>query len=170
MKTILLACLCSAAGAASMWWTQDPVKPAPAPSQPPAQSPAPAPAAAAKGMPPPSPYEGVFELRTRTRNGAPDAQPSRGYIVITKRHLMMCLVAKGSDPEQPLVRAGVRSWKKQEEELLRTEVQIGFYTDEGGKIHLEEHGKVEPRRIELERGRLRVWQDTRDYLEFERIE
>ena len=161
MKTIVLACLCSAAGAASLWWTQDPVKPAPAPEQ--------TPAAAPKGMPAPNPLEGVFELRKRTRNGTPEALPGRGYMVITKRHLMMCLVAPGSDPEQPLVRAGVRSWKKQDE-FVNTEIKIGFYSDEAGTIHLEEQGKLEPRRIDLERGRLRVWQDERDYLEFERVE
>jgi len=165
MKTIVMACLCSAAGAVSMWWTQDPVKPAPAPAPAPAQ----APAAAPKGLPPPSPLEGLYELRTRTRNGVPEPQRSRGYIVITKRHMLMCLVAKSNDPEQPLVRAGVRTWKQQEE-LVRTEIAIGFYNDDDGTMHLEEQGKVEPRRIELERGKLRVWQDHRDYLEFERIE
>lgn len=161
MKTIVLAGLCSAAGAASVWWTQDPVKPAPAPVE--------APVAAPKGAPAPSPLEGVFELRARTRNGQAEAKPGRGYIVITKRHLVMCLVAPGSDPEQPLVRAGVRSWKKQDE-LVQTEIKVGFYTDADGTIHLEEQGKLQPRRIDLERGRLRVWQDTRDYLEFESIE
>jgi hypothetical protein len=161
MKTILMACLCSAAGAVSVWWTQDPVKPAPAPEQAPADAP--------KGMPAPSPLEGVFELRVRTRDGTPEAKPGRGYLVITKRHLTMCLIAPGSDADHPLVRAGVRSWKKQVE-LVNTEIKIGFYGDLNGDIHVEEQGKLEPRRIELARGRLRVWQDERDYLEFERIE
>ena len=125
-------------------------------------------APAPKRLPERSPLEGVYELRTRTKNGVPETQKSRGYVAMTLRHLLLCLVAPGSDPEVPLVRAGVRSWKKQD--LVRTEIELGFFTDEDGAIHLEEHGKKEPRRIELLRGKLRIWQDARDYLEFERIE
>ncbi len=113
--------------------------------------------------------EGVYVLRTRTRNGVPEQQRSRGYIAITQRHLLLCLVAPGDEPEQPLVRAGVRKWTKQDD-TVHTEIEMGFYTDADGEIHLEQHGKKEPRRVEVVRGLLRVWQDARDYLEFERVE
>jgi len=165
MKTWMSACLGGALSVATLWCLpQEPGKPPPAPA--PAST---AQAPAETKVPAPSPLEGVYALRTRTKNGVPEVQRSRGYVAITRRHLLICLVAPGADPELPLVRAGVRTWKKQEE-LVHTEIELGFYTDAGGAIHLEEHGKKEPRRIELVRGLLRIWQDARDYLEFERIE
>jgi len=167
MKTFLTACLCGAVSAATLWCApQEPGKPLPAPVP---ASTGQAPVTETKALPPPSPLEGVYELRTRTRNGVPEAGRNRGYVAITRRHLLLCLVGQGGDPERPLVRAGVRSWKQQEK-VVHTEVELGFFTDEDGTLHLEEPGKIQPRRIELERGRLRIWQDARDYLEFERIE
>lgn len=166
MKTFVMVVLGAVGAAAASRVPQDPPKP------PPAAAPAAAPGerAAPKGPPARHALEGVYVLRTRTRAGLPETQPRcRGYVAITSRHLLLCLVAPGSDPELPLVRAGVRTWKPAEEQV-QTEIELGFYTDEDGGIHLEEHGKKEPRRIELVRGGLRIWQDQRDWLEFERVE
>lgn len=164
MKTWMSACLCGVVSAVSLWCLpQEPGKPSAAPvpaSTTPAES---------KVQAPRSPFEGVYVLRTRTRNGVPEVQRSRGYVAITARHMLICLVAPGADPALPLVRAGVRTWQKKEE-LVETGIELGFFTDADGTIHLEEHGKKEPRRIELVRGLLRIWQDGRDYLEFERVE
>lgn len=164
MKTLVLAVLAALCAGAALRLPQDPVKPAPEPAATPA---APAPQ---KDVPRRHPFEGVYRLHARTRNGVPELQTrARGYVAITARHLLLCLAAPGSDPAVPLVRAGVRTWKPQDEQVA-TVVEMGFYTDDDGAIHLEEHGKPELRRLELLRGRLRIWQDQREWLEFERIE
>lgn len=164
MKTTLLLCLFGTAGAAFWERWQDPQKPAPAPAAP-AEAPA-----APKNLPPPSPLEGVYELRTRTVDGVAEMYRARGYVAITKRHMLVCLVAPGPDADLPLLRAGVRSWQADKDDLVRTEFKLGFYTDEKGRVHVEPPGNAEIKRIAVERGRLRIWQDDRSHLEFERIE
>lgn len=169
MKTIALLCLLGTAGATFWPRWQDPQKPA-AESAPAASPAAPQGPAVPKNLPPPSPLEGVYELRTRTVDGKAEMHRARGYVAITKRHMLVCLVAPGPDPDLPLLRAGVRTWKPEKDDLVRTEFKLGFYTDEKGRMHVEPPGNSEIKRIDVERGRLRIWQDDRSHLEFERIE
>jgi hypothetical protein len=83
--------------------------------------------------------------------------------------MFLCLAGPGPDPEQPLLRSGVRTWKP-EDDFVRCELKLGYYTDSRGDIHVERPGVVEVRRVELAGGRLRIFQDSSSYLEFERIE
>jgi hypothetical protein len=101
--------------------------------------------------------------------GESGATSSRGYVAITNRHMFLCLAGPGPDPEQPLLRSGVRTWKP-EDDFVRCELKLGYYTDSRGDIHVERPGVVEVRRVELAGGRLRIFQDSSSYLEFERIE
>jgi hypothetical protein len=135
--------------------------PAPAPGKPPADQ--------VLGKPPAHKLEGVYELRKRVAGGQTDVQMSRGYVAFTNRHMFLCLAGTGTDPEQPLLRSGVRTWKP-EDEFIRTELKLGYFTDSKGDIHVERMGVVEVRRVELAGGRLRIFQDSSSYLEFERIE
>lgn len=149
-----------AALAAPLVWVggpQDPVpKPAPAPKVVP-------------GAPSRHPWEGVYRLRRRTIDGAVEARASRGYVAITQRHMFVCLAGPGADADLPLLRAGVRTWKQQED-AIESIVEIGYYTDAEGGIHVETPGVEEVRRITIDRGILRIHQDARNHLEFERIE
>jgi hypothetical protein len=166
MKTYALACLLGASITSLLQRPQDPQKPVvptPAPATP-VSTPADKEHAAASSL------EGVYELRSRVTDGTIESQRSRGYLAITKRHMMICVVAPGDDPNLPLLRAGVRSWKSERDDLVRTDIRLGFYTDTEGAVHIDALGESEVKRIQRERGRLRVWQDDRSYLEFERVE
>ncbi|MBM4061709.1 MAG: hypothetical protein FJ265_11540 [Planctomycetes bacterium] len=173
MKQSALAALL-AVGALAWGGPQDPPKPPPAPV--PAPAPPPAPAAPdpgalrANAVRPPSPLEGVYELRTRTIDGRREDGRARGYVAITRRHLLLCLVAPGPDPDLPLLRAGVRTWQADRDDLVRTEAKLGFFTDADGGVHVDPPGTAEIKRIEVARGLVRIWQDERSHLEFERIE
>ena len=166
MKNLVLACLLGSVGTAWVGHLQDP-PPAPVPA--PATTPPP-PAAATKEPAARPTLEGVYELRARVVDGVADQLRSRGYVAITKRHMLVCLVGPGSDPDLPLLRAGVRTWRAEREDQVRTEFRLGFFTDEEGGVHLESPGTAEIKRIEQVRGFVRIWQDARSYLEFDRIE
>ena len=155
-RTSILPWLLATAGFVFTWpQGQDP-KPAATP-------------AAIPGKPPAHQLEGVYELRKRIASGQSDVQSSRGYLAITNRHMFLCLVGPGDDPDEPLLRSGVRTWKP-EDEFMRCELKLGYFTDSKGDIHVERPGLVELRRVELAGGRLRIFQDSSSYLEFERIE
>jgi hypothetical protein len=160
---------------------QDPVKP---PVTPPAVPPSSAPTAppdtkaatpepgATKdvpGRPRRHAIEGVFEVRLRVLNGKTDPVPSRGYLVITNRHLFMSGSAPGPDPKLPLLRTTVRTWTQQADGV-RTTMQLGWFTDKDGTTILEPTGTQETRRIELIQGGVRVMQDDRNWIEFDRVE
>lgn len=171
MKTLALALLFGSAGL-TLWRapTQEPQSP-PAPTAPTAPA-SPTPPAAAKPVDPVphSPLEGVYTLHSRTIDGNPAGLRSRGYVAITRRHLLLCLVGEGADTGKPLLRAGVRSWEPEKDDLVRTEFRLGFFTDAKGGIFIEPPGTAEVKRIELIRGGVRIWQDERSYLDFERLE
>ena len=125
------------------------------------------------GAPKRDPLEGLYELRGRVVHGVQAPGHGRGYVSITHSHLLMVLAGAGSDPEKPLLRAGVRKWArtpKQGDKGVEMVAELGFFTDVDGDIFLEKPGSKSVRRIDLARGRLRIWQDARSYLEFERIE
>lgn len=136
--------------------------PPPPPSPPPA-------AAVVPGTPPRHAWEGVYRLRRRTVDGVAETRPSRGYVAITHRHMFVCLAGPGSDADLPLLRSGVRTWRQQDD-AIESIVEIGYYTDADGGIHVEAPGTKEVRRVSIERGVLRILQDARNQLEFERIE
>lgn len=165
----VIAGLCAGVFAAP--WLQDPVKPTPpAAEKPAATAPGAADApAATPGRPKPHVFEGVFRLTARVIAGNRDAGTSRGYLAITNRHLFLCLAASTSDPQLPLVRAGVRSWKPQEDAVTST-ILLGWFNDKDGTLHVEQTGTEERRRIELTQGGVRVYSDDRNWLEFERLE
>ncbi len=137
---------------------QDPV---PAP-----QEPTPPPPLA---QPAPHPFEGVYQLRRRVIVDTAATQPCTGYLAITKRHLFLCVAAPGTDPELPLLRAGVRTWTAKADQLQMA-VQLGWYTDADGNVKVETPGTTEKRSLELLRGLVRLHQDGHSYLEFERVE
>lgn len=138
------------------------------------QEPNPSPTPRAAGQDPPGqparhPLEGVYELRSRVLNGKPDGNSSRGYLAITRRHLFLHVAAPGPDTSMPLVRASARHWKPEDEHVAMT-IQLGWFTDKDGGLHAEKPGSVEKRRLELQQGGVRVVQDDRNWLEFERVE
>ena len=137
------------------------------------QEPEPAPAGeapkAVPGTPARHPLEGVYELRRRVVDGRAEVQPGRGYVAITRRHLLLCFAGPGKDPESPLLRAGARSWSLKGERF-ESVVKLGWFTDTAGKLHVEEPGTAEVRKVVIERGTLRIVQDEHNALEFERIE
>ncbi len=125
------------------------------------------------GAPKRDPLEGLYELRGRVVNGVQAPGRGRGYVSITHTHLLMVLAGAGSNADRPLLRAGVRKWKrskKKGDKGVEMVAEIGFFTNVDGDIFLEKPGSKSVRRIDLARGRLRIWQDMRSYLEFERIE
>ena len=121
------------------------------------------------GQKPPPPLAGVYELRKRIVDGTEDSRPSRGYLVLTARHMLLCVAAPGKRPDLPLVRAGMRQWSDGGD-ALKTVVKLEYYTDGDGDLHLEKPGTEERRRVERMAGGLRVVQGDRSWLEFERIE
>ena len=167
---------------------QDP-SPRPAPAPTPVPEPAPAPATpgsadaspqatpsttAATSKPPatartPHPLEGVYALRARMLDGKAERQPSRGFVAITQRHLLLCFASPGPTPDAPLLRAGVRTWKPADA-FVDGIVELGWYTDVDGKVVAERTGAAERRRIDLIPGGIRIWQDNRSWLDFERVE
>jgi hypothetical protein len=164
----VIAGLCAGLFAAP--WLQDPVKPPPPPAEKPAEKPASVPAQEpVPGRPKPHALEGVYRLTARVLAGKRDAETARGYLAITNRHLFLCLAAPGTDPDWPLVRAGVRTWKAHDEAVATT-IQLGWFTDRDGTLHVEKPGTDERRRIEFIQGGVRVVYDDRNWLEFERLE
>lgn len=161
--------------------------PAPAPTPVPEQAPAPAKPATAEASPQatpsttaatdkapaaartPHPLEGVYALRARMLDGKADRQPSRGFVAITQRHLLLCFASPGPTPDAPLLRAGVRTWKPADA-FVDGIVELGWYTDVNGKVVTERAGAAERRRIDVIPGGIRIWQDNRSWLDFERVE
>ncbi|MBL8755087.1 MAG: hypothetical protein JNK15_17415 [Planctomycetes bacterium] len=130
------------------------------------------PTAAAKevpGRPARHPFEGVYVLRKRSVDGKVDPLPSRGYLAITGRHLFLTVAVPGPDRDQPLVRTSVRQWT-QAGELTTTTILLGWLTDQEGAVVVEPPGTEEKRRCMLVKGGLRIEQDPRNWLEFERVE
>ncbi|MFN6193741.1 MAG: hypothetical protein ACK5BN_07965 [Planctomycetota bacterium] len=166
--------------------------PTPAPAPTPVPEPAPAPAApgpadAAPATTPsanaanaprnkapgtartPHPLEGVYALRARMLDGKAERQQSRGFVAITQRHLFLCFASPGPTPQMPLLRAGVRTWKAADT-FVDGVVELGWYTDLDGKVVAERAGANERRRVDVIPGGIRIWQDNRNWLDFERIE
>lgn len=166
---VLFGCLIAPA-------TQDPVKPSAPPTSPPTATDKPAASASAPksteaiGKPQPHPFEGVYSLRERILDGKAAPLPSRGYLCVTNRHMFLCLGAPGSAADKVLLRAGARTWVPREGGYVETTVLLGWGTDDAGTIQFEQGGKQERRRMELIRGGVRVVQDARNWLDFERIE
>lgn len=121
------------------------------------------------GKPEPSPLEGVYQLRSRITAGVLNANPSRGYLAITNRHMLLSLASAGQDEAFPLLHSSVREWRKVGADV-RTTVKLDYYTNNDGEVFLTPDGKQEVRRIQLIRGGVRVHQDGNSWLEFERIE
>ncbi|MEO6597892.1 MAG: hypothetical protein ABIP94_24380 [Planctomycetota bacterium] len=168
IRSSLLAWCLGVGGLAAAWQqAQDPPpSPSPSPSPVPVTTRAPA---KVPGKPEPHVLEGFYELRKRVIGGRDEPKPSRGYLAITRRHMLLCLAGPGSDPDLPLLRAGVRTWHPDADKLC-TEVALGYYTDERGGIHVEAPGTAEVRRFFIGRGIVRLYQDESSFLEFERIE
>jgi hypothetical protein len=153
--------LAALAGAALFAVMQDP--PAPVPPTPAAAVPS------AAVLPKAHALEGVYELRRRVVEGREAQDAGRGHLAITRRHLFLCFVGPGPDPDHLLLRSGVRTWQT-EGDRLRTKVELGWFTDEEGAVHVEPPGTIELRRVVQARGLLRVHQSEVSYLEFERVE
>jgi len=114
-------------------------------------------------------FEGVYKLKRRFINGVRDEKPSKGYLAITGRHLLLHLASDGPNKRYKLVHSGVREWREMPKGI-ETTARLETYTDDGGKLHFVKDGARELRRIEPIHGGLRVMQGLRTWLEFERIE
>ena len=153
---------------AAAWRAQEPSpqEPSPPPPPPPASSPDKSDKVPGKDS---HPLEGVYELRKRFVGGRADPQPGSGYVAITHSHMFLFLAAPGPHPSQPLLRSGVRTWEPRGE-LVQTKIVMGYYTNQDGTVRIEKPGTEEIRRVDVERGRVRIHQDGKNWLEFERIE
>lgn len=169
---------------------QDPVPPPapaagapatqPAPPSPPAatQEPGKADAANAESTKPPigapkaSPFVGVYRLSARSVDGTKVQAPGSGHLVITPRHLVLAAAAPGAKPDRLLLRTSVRTWTPSKERKDRVVMRVlaGWLTDAEDHLVLEALGQEEVRTLELVRGGIRVAEDPRNWLEFERIE
>jgi hypothetical protein len=160
---------------------QDPV-PAPTPPTPAAvPTPAAQEPAAAKaenegkpviGAPKASPFVGVYRLSARHSEGDKVLDPGSGHLVVTARHLVLAAAAPGPKVGSQLLRTSVRTWSQSREHKGRmvTRVVAGWLTDDEGNLVVEPAGTEELRTFELVRGGIRIAQDHRNWLEFERIE
>jgi hypothetical protein len=146
-----------------------PANPDAAPAAKPAATPAAKSNDALPGAPKPSPFQGVYRLTTRWVDGNRRIDPGSGYLAITARHLFLCVGAAGASADTVQLRSSVRTWRVRDNQLHST-VLRGWLTDERGTIVFEPEGTEEMRRIELVRGGLRIVQDPRNWLEFERVE
>lgn len=169
---------------------QDPVpSPAPAsgapgtqsaPQEPPAAAQEPGKAEAANaepakppiGAPKPSPFVGVYRLTARSVDGTKVQAPGSGHLVITARHLVLAAAAPSPRPDRLLMRTSVRTWtpSKERKDRVVTRVLAGWLTDAEDHLVLETMGQEEVRSFELVRGGIRIAEDPRNWLEFERIE
>ena len=121
------------------------------------------------GAPEKHALEGVYKLKGRVINGVRDRKPSKGYLAITGRHLLLNLASPGLREDRPLVHAGVREWREVEGGL-RTTSRLDFFSDGAGDLHFVRDGKQELRKLVPMVGGLRVLQGQRTWLEFERVE
>lgn len=147
---------------------------APQEPQPKPQEPKPAPAQQAEEQkepvqPPHSPLEGVYELRRRVVENHEEVRPSRGYLVFSRRHMFLTVIAPAADGETPLCRSSVRGWRVKDDQI-ETEIRLGYLIDDHGQVQLEHAGDKEVRRIAVARGTLTIYQDDYSFLEFERVE
>ena len=85
-----------------------------------------------------------------------------------KRHLVLYLMGAGPDPAIPLLRAGVRKWRRFDDSLQLTTL-AGHYTEKRDVV-VEPGGAVEMRRLEVIGGIIRIFQDGQGWLDFARIE
>lgn len=115
------------------------------------------------------PLMGIYELRGRGLGGLPMPNTGKGWLVIGRRHLLICLEGPGPDPDIPLFRAGVRRFTRQGN-LLNTTVLAGHFNLDNGDVKIEPEGLQEQRLVEVVGGRLRVLQNEREWLEFARVE
>lgn len=184
MKTRASWALVFGAGLALGKAWQDPVPaPPPAPAATPPAATVPAaqePAAAATtneakppiGAPKASPFVGVYRLTSRCTDGEKVLDPGSGHLVVTARHLVLAAGAPGPSADRPRLRTSVRTWAPSREQKGRvtTRVLAGWLTDDDGNLVAEPPGGEELRTFELVRGGIRIAQDHRNWLEFERVE
>lgn len=115
------------------------------------------------------PLEGVYKLRSRVVQGLASNPSSRGYLVITRRHMFLSLASPGTSDEHPLVHAGVREWRMTDDGVRMT-CKLDYFSNESGVITMTPEGKQDVRRIQIVRGGVRVIQGEQTWLEFERVE
>lgn len=119
--------------------------------------------------PKPHPFQGVFRLTARCSDGEVARTPGVGHLAITGRHLFLVAGAPSSTPNVLLLRSSVRSIRVKDD-TLQTRIVAGWLVDDESHVVLEEEGKEELRRVLLVQGGLRIEEDRRNWLEFERVE
>lgn len=151
---------------------QKPATQQPAAQQPQGQEPADKPATTLRkviGKPKRHPLEGVYKLRSRVVQGLAGNPSSRGYLVITSRHMFLSLASPGTSDEHPLVHAAVREWRMTDDGVRMTS-KLDYFSNESGVITMTPEGKQDVRQIQIVRGGVRVIQGEQTWLEFERVE
>jgi hypothetical protein len=121
------------------------------------------------GAPKPHPFQGVFRLTARCSDGEVALEPGIGHLAITGRHLFLVAGAPSSTPNVLLLRSSVRTLRVKDD-TMTTRIVAGWLVDDDRHVVLEDEGKEEPRRVLLVQGGLRIEQDQRNWLEFERVE
>jgi hypothetical protein len=119
--------------------------------------------------PAPHAFVGVYRLRERVVDGTRVLRPSHGHLFVSQRHLCLAVAAPTDDPDHLLLRTAVRSFRLAGNELTMTTL-TGWFTDAEGTVHIERVGHTEQRRLEPLQGGVRLQQDLRNWLDFERIE
>ncbi len=118
---------------------------------------------------PPSPLEGIYELRSIVRPGEAQVQGTRGYLLIGRRYMSLHIRGRGETPQVPHLQATFRRYTILDDRLQMSTV-IGHRNEPGGDILVEEDGLTEVRRYSLTGSILRIFQGPGSFMEFVRVE
>lgn len=113
-----------------------------------------------------SPIEGFWELTSVRRAGVTSQMP-RGYVSFGREHMVLHVAAIPAPSATPWVQSSVRRYRIEGDQLVTTTLSGHEY---GGKLLVEQPGRVETRRIEQAGTVLRIHQAGGAYMEFVRVE
>lgn len=118
---------------------------------------------------PPSPLEGIYELRSIVRPGQAQVSGTRGYLLIGRHYMSLHIRGRGDTPQVPHLQATFRRYTILGDRLQMSTV-IGHRNEPGGDILIEEEGLTEVRRYSLIGSILRIFQGPGSFMEFVRVE
>ncbi len=116
----------------------------------------------------PSPLAGFYRLVRVQGPSGPANGPHVGYLAIGRDHISLHLQARGQKRGEPIVQSGFRRYRLGDGKIYMSSL-VGHRVHDG-KVLVEEPNLQEVRRYLLTGTTLRIYQSTRDYLEFVRIE
>lgn len=113
--------------------------------------------------------EGFYRLSSMVGPEGGQVKGSRGYMFIGRRHLTLQLYAPSEKPDQVNIQSAVRTYRIVGNQLI-TSALLGHRNMPNGDIALTKPGESVEHRYELIGASLRLYRNTREYLEFQRVE